>query len=71
MATLKALEKAVVDCCNLMVVHEDLFYPYGFQSDAEFEVCLTWSVNRRRLKMLSENDITVFRAHGTLDRLRI
>lgn len=71
MATLEAIEKAVGDCCNLMVVHEDLFYPYGFQRDAEFEVCLTWSVNRRRLKMLSEHDITVFRAHGTLDRLCI
>jgi putative NIF3 family GTP cyclohydrolase 1 type 2 len=70
MTTLKAIEKAVEDC-NLMVVHEDLFYPYSFQRDTEFESYLTWSVNRRRFKMLSEHDITVFRAHGTLDRMCI
>lgn len=71
MATLKAIKKAVEEDCNLMVVHEDLFYPYGFQRNAEFEACLTWSTNRKRLKMLSEYDITVFRAHGTLDRMCI
>jgi len=71
MATLEAVEKAVEEDCNLMVVHEDLFYPYSFQRSVEFETCLTWNVNRMRLKMLSEHDITVFRAHGTLDRLCI
>lgn len=71
MATLEAIKKAIEEDCNLMVVHEDLFYPYGFQRNAEFETCLTWSVNRMRLKLLSEHDIVVFRAHGTLDRLCI
>jgi len=69
MATAEAIEKAVDEDCNFMVVHEDLFYPYGFQRDESFEKCLTWSVNYRRLRVLSEHGITVFRAHGTLDRL--
>ena len=71
MATKGAIEKAISEDCNLMVVHEGLFYPYEFQRDNNFEKYLTWSVNYARLKMLSEHDITVFRAHGTLDRLCI
>jgi len=71
MATTEAIKRAIDDKCNFMVVHEDLFYPYGFQRGEDFETCLGWSVNYKRLKMLSEHDITVFRAHGTLDRLCI
>ena len=71
MATAEAIERAVDERCNFMIVHEDLFYPYGFQRGEDFETCLGWSVNYKRLKMLSEHDITVFRAHGTLDRLCI
>lgn len=69
MATTGAIEGAIAERCNFMIIHEDLFYPYGFQRDSEFETCFTWSVNYKRLKMLSEHEITVFRAHGTLDRL--
>jgi len=71
MATVEAIKRAVDENCNFMIVHEDLFYPYGFRRDENFETCLTWRVNYRRLKMLSEHNITVFRAHGTLDRLCI
>jgi len=71
MATEKAIEKAIDEDCNLMVVHEGLFYPYEFQRDENFEKYLTWSVNHKRLMMLCEHNITVFRAHGTLDRLCI
>jgi len=69
MATAEAIEKAAEEGCNFMIVHEDLFYPFDFQRDAHFETCFTWSVNCKRVKMLSEHDITVFRAHGALDRL--
>ena len=71
MATAAAIKKAIDERCNFMIVHEDLFYPYGFQRGEDFETCLGWTVNYKRLKMLSEHDITVFRAHGTLDRLCI
>jgi len=71
MATTEAIKKAVNEGCNLMIIHEDLFYPYSFQRCEHFEKYLAWSVNYRRLKMLSEHDITVFRAHGILDRLCI
>ena len=71
MATKEAIEKAIDEDCNFMIVHEDLFYPYEFQRDETFEKYLTWSVNHTRLKMLAEHNITVFRAHGTLDRLCI
>ncbi len=69
MATAEAIERAISEDCNFLIVHEDLFYPYGFRRDENFERCLTWSVNYKRLRMLSESSITVFRAHGTLDRL--
>jgi len=71
MATKDTIEKAIDEDCNLMVIHEGLFYPYVFQRDENFEKYLTWSVNHARLKMLSEHNITVFRAHGTLDGLCI
>jgi len=71
MATREAIEKAIDEGCNFMIVHEGLFYPYEFQRDKNFEKYLTWSVNHKRIKMLSEHNITVFRAHGTLDRLCI
>ena len=67
----RGIEKAIDENCNLMVVHEGLFYPYEFQRDEDFEKYLTWSVNSTRLRMLSKHNITVFRVHGTLDGLCI
>jgi len=68
MATLGAIRRAAEDGCNLIVAHEDLFFPYSFQRQ-DLEPQLTWRVNRRRMELLARNGITVFRAHGTLDRL--
>jgi len=67
MATLEAIEKAAKENCNLIVAHEDLFFPYA----GGLEQYLTWRVNRRRIELLSKYHITVIRAHGTLDRLCI
>lgn len=68
MATLEAIEHAAGEHCNLIIAHEDLFFPYDF-GNTKLQDSLTWSVNRRRIEALSTHGITVIRAHGMLDRL--
>jgi len=67
MATLEAIKHAADEGCNLIIAHEDLFFPYDFGS-TKLQDSLTWSVNRRRIEALSTHGITVIRAHGMLDR---
>ncbi len=68
MATLEAIKHAAAEDCNLIIAHEDLFFPYDFGS-TKLQDSITWSVNRRRIEALSTHGITVIRAHGMLDRL--
>jgi putative NIF3 family GTP cyclohydrolase 1 type 2 len=68
MATLEAIKRATEEGCNLLIAHEDLFYPYDFGRE-RLQDSLTWSVNRARIQALCEGGITVIRAHGMLDRL--
>src|ERR1035437_8963826 len=70
MATLAAMQEAVAEGCNLLVCHEDLFFPYAFL-DPAFEKHITWPVNRARIKTMAEHDLVVYRSHSTLDRALI
>jgi putative NIF3 family GTP cyclohydrolase 1 type 2 len=70
MATMAALRQAVAEGCNLVVCHEDLFFPYAFL-DPAFEKHITWPVNRARIKVMAEHDLVVYRSHSTLDRALI
>ncbi len=70
MATVEAIEAAASDGCNLLVVHEELHYPSSFLSPG-LENTLTWPVNRARITALAKAGMTVYRAHGMLDRFCI
>ena len=70
MATTEAIKKARKEDCNLMIVHEDPFFPPpSYAHNIAMEKYLSHRVNRARTELLSQYRITVFRAHGSLDRL--
>lgn len=71
MATLEAIENAHKAGTNLMLVHEALFYPYPFEHKPRPKEYLSWSVNKKRLELLSRYEIVVIRFHGTLDEICI
>ena len=50
----------------MVICHEEMHYPYASRQTG-LEKYLTWTVNRRRIRLLSVHDMTVYRAHGTLD----
>jgi len=67
MCTLQAIQRAVSEECNMIVCHEEMHYPYA-AFEPGLEKYLTWTVNRQRIQVLSRAEITVYRAHGMLDR---
>ncbi|MGC9318437.1 MAG: Nif3-like dinuclear metal center hexameric protein [Armatimonadota bacterium] len=67
MPTVEAIERCAAEGCNLLVAHELLHMPYPWRGQG-LERHLTWRVNRRRIGLLARHGITLFRAHGTLDR---
>jgi len=67
MATVAAIEQAAAEGCNLIVCHEDVYFPYAFL-DPGLEKHLTWRVNRSRISRFAAHDLTVYRSHCTLDR---
>jgi len=67
MANGPALEEAAANGCNLVICHETLFYPQSAAIDGE----RCWPANRRRMELMSDHRIAVYRAHGKLDRLCI
>jgi putative NIF3 family GTP cyclohydrolase 1 type 2 len=70
MCTLEAMARAVDEKCNVIITHEQLHYPYTFR-ESTLEESLTWPVNYARVQALAKNDLTVYRAHGMLDRFCI
>jgi len=70
MATVEAIETAAAGDCNLVVCHEELTFPYEFR-DPNAVSRLWWRPNVRRLSLLGSHGITVYRAHGMLDRYAI
>ena len=65
MATTAALEGAIAAGCNLVLAHETLFLPQSEPIDGE----RCWRTNRLRMERMHEGRITLYRAHGKLDRL--
>ncbi|MCX7600193.1 MAG: Nif3-like dinuclear metal center hexameric protein [Armatimonadetes bacterium] len=70
MATLEVIGAAAQADCNLLIVHEELHFPYSHISPG-LENFLCWPVNRARIEALAKAEITVYRAHGMLDRFCI
>jgi putative NIF3 family GTP cyclohydrolase 1 type 2 len=67
MATVEAIQTAAGNGCNLIVCHEELTFPYEFRDPGAI-ARLSWRPNARRLGLLGAHGITVYRAHGMLDR---
>ncbi len=67
MATLEAIAATAKLKYNLLVVHEQLAYPYGAVTPEQ----LDWPVNRARLDALAAAGICVYRAHGMADKFCI
>jgi putative NIF3 family GTP cyclohydrolase 1 type 2 len=68
-ANLEAVEKAAQLKCDLIVCHESPFFPYwpAFAPHLDISRSLTWKANLRKIKILSETGISIYRAHGRLD----
>jgi putative NIF3 family GTP cyclohydrolase 1 type 2 len=69
--TVDVIEACAEAECNLLIVHELLQMPYPWRGNGDLGQHLTWPVNRSRIAALARNEITLFRAHGTLDRFCI
>ncbi|HJN18914.1 MAG TPA: Nif3-like dinuclear metal center hexameric protein [Armatimonadota bacterium] len=67
MATVDAISAAIDAGCNLIVCHEEMIFPYEFR-DPNAVSKLWWRPNVRRLALLGEHRLVVYRAHGMLDR---
>ncbi len=66
MCTLAAIQRAANEGCNMIICHEEMYYPYA-AFEPGLEKYLTWTVNRQRIQALAQTQITVYRAHGMLD----
>ncbi|MFW6437511.1 MAG: Nif3-like dinuclear metal center hexameric protein [Armatimonadota bacterium] len=69
--TVETIEACADAGCNLLIAHEQLQMPYPWRGEGDLGQHLTWPVNRNRISALVKNNITLFRAHGTLDRFCI
>ena len=69
--TVEAIEACAAEGCNLLLCHEQLPMPYPWRGEGDLGENLTWPVNFNRIGALARHGITLFRAHGTLDRFCI
>ena len=68
MATIEAIKKAIKKGCNLLLCHEDPFFP-GDLLQIKDEKHLLWDINQKKIKLFKENGIVVYRSHCYLDEL--
>ena len=66
MPTCDAITYAADNGCNVVICHEDLFYQ---GTGAPVELSSGWLANRKRVQLLAEKNITVYRSHSPLDVL--
>lgn len=71
MSDLPAIDYAIQNGVDLMVVHESLFYPYEVQENGGAGTYMTWRANYERLRLLTQSGIAVIRMHYTLDKVCI
>jgi len=68
----KAIKEANKNSCSHIITHESLFYPYNTDlRKKENKEYLKWDINKKRIALLNEYNITVIRIHGTLDKIII
>ena len=77
MATDTAIQYAVKSQADAIICHESLFLPCdppsgGVRKKGDFLSCsVDWSVNKRKVELLSGHHIGVYRLHGNMDRITI
>lgn len=69
MATIKAIEMAERENCNLILCHETPFF--GMSWNVKNPTTPPWKVNEKRKQLLSRYNIAVFQSHATLDEILI
>jgi putative NIF3 family GTP cyclohydrolase 1 type 2 len=72
MATAPALTQAGATGCQLVLCHESLYFPYDAvvrtDNPRGWE---QWPTNRQRRELLERHNLTLLRAHGSLDEICI
>jgi putative NIF3 family GTP cyclohydrolase 1 type 2 len=70
-----AIAAAATAGASVIICHEALYFPYDIVDGGHFGSrqgdFLAWPTNHQRVKLLAQNDITVIRLHGSVDRLCI
>ncbi|MHB1357400.1 MAG: hypothetical protein ACYCZF_15645, partial [Anaerolineae bacterium] len=72
MATAPSIEQAGKLGCQLVICHESLYFPYNAAIRADNPVGWElWPTNRQRRELLDSYNLTLLRAHGSLDEICI
>ena len=72
MATADALTRAGEMGCDLVLAHESLYYPYDAVVRQDNPLGWeNWRTNRQRREILKRHNLTLLRAHGSLDEICI
>jgi len=72
MATAAALQAAGRRGADLVITHESLYYPYNASHRQDNPLDWEeWPTNRQRRALLEQHDLTLLRAHGSLDEICI
>ena len=71
MANKEAIDFAIQEKVELIICHESLFFPYDAIGAGGNGRCFSWEANRMRLEKLTKNNISVIRAHATIDTITI
>lgn len=64
MATVAAISRAISEKCGIILCHETLTFHNYFPTASSPQ---PWTADRARLSLLTKHDITVVRAHSTVD----
>lgn len=71
MANVAAIKNAAQIGADLIVAHESILYPFSIFEQSGPPDYLGWHTNHNRIDLLAKYNISVVRAHITLDRLCI
>ena len=71
MANLAAIRQAAEIGADLIIAHESVLFPYTILERSGPPDFLSWQVNRNRIDLLTRHQISLVRAHITLDRFCI
>jgi putative NIF3 family GTP cyclohydrolase 1 type 2 len=72
MATAPSLDQAGKNGCQLVICHESLYFPYNAAIRTDNPAGWDqWPTNRQRRELMDKYNLTLLRAHGSLDDISI